>query len=540
MIHKTKLRSYFSDEFSEKAVEIETMLQARGIIEPTEIQRAACSSLRNGMSALLCAETGSGKSLAFLLPCLFRLIFFDDEEACIMVLAPTRELAVQLATEASALSKALFNQEDLIELVTAGAATSIGRLRRARCIVATPREWMQAFEGSRLATKLGSTRSIILDEIDALLPPAEKDYRSKRSKERARSKSGAKAGTLTAAERKKRQIQIDVNMRQYPAAHALRTLLKANPRCDLQLVGASATASRKTREALIAIAAAEDPYGRWAKQTAETNQYQVQHIELIRPISTQGGGIEIENNDTYMSDENFVLPTDSTATPRAVAVPSVVNHAFSHLEKKASVSVVAKNIVYLLKIIQPRSALVFLTEGSGYTIAKTSALVAELLQDDKRFKTSALHDRLFGFEDENDDILARTRRLADSRAQLADEFSAVGQDQYTAQSPVLFTFEATARGLHFDAVDLVLVVGLPKTPSSYLHLAGRAGRRRGTSQVPGTVVTLCPVPKAVSVLRSWSKQLGYVTFQPLLIEDVGLLQEDDTLSPQSPLLTTTF
>ena len=79
-------------------------LSDRGISEPTPIQRAALTRAVAGESMLLQAATGSGKSLAFLLPTLTRLGLAGLEEAVpddlltkkVLVVTPTRELAVQL------------------------------------------------------------------------------------------------------------------------------------------------------------------------------------------------------------------------------------------------------------------------------------------------------------------------------------------------------------------------------------------------------------------------------------------------------------
>ena len=72
-----------------------------------------------------------------------------------------------------------------------------------------------------------------------------------------------------------------------------------------------------------------------------------------------------------------------------------------------------------------------------------------------------------------------------------------------------------ARGLHFDAVDAVFILGMPDSPATYLHLAGRTGRQ---PVLKGTVVTICP-GKAHEQLLGWSKRLGGIRFQHLeLIE----------------------
>jgi len=499
-------------------------LLTRGITVPTAIQEVVMAPLLRGESALVCAETGSGKSVAFLLPALLRTR--EEAEASVLVLAPTRELAVQLATEASRLSTALFGV-DAVELLAPGTATTVGGLRGAKCVVATPKEFLLAFQGRpALLPKLAGVATIVLDEVDALLPPKEKkDYRSDRSKERLKRKTEAKS-VVSASERKKRQLAAEATRLKYPTAAVLDLLLKTNGRRDLQLVGASATASRTTRDSLDKLATGDDPYGRFRQSDS---------IPVLRP------------------KEEILLRGE--AAPRTVVVPSVVTHKVFDLEKKAPLSVGAKAIAQVLEKTRPKSALVFLTEASGYTVVKMTAALGDLLRreehakkedenDDPRYAVSALHDRLFGWEDDkaaptkeeeeegttSSRILSkrrlreearraalkqppprRTQELEATRLDLAKEFEQ-REDQST--SPVLVTFEATARGLHFDAVDLVVVVGLPKTSGSYLHLAGRTGRRLGDDTVPGTVVTLC-APKAQAVLNSWSKQLGDVRFDPL-------------------------
>ena len=488
---------------------VATTLKQRGITMPTAIQTAAMAPLRAGESALVCAETGSGKSVAFLLPSFLRLLNDPNPVASVLVLAPTRELAVQLATEASALSTAVFG-DDLVELVAPGTATTVGGLRNAKCIVATPKEFLTAFQGRPpLLAKLGGVATCVLDEIDALLPPKEKkDYRTEKSKARARKRVESTTTTMTNSERKKRHLAAEATARKYPTAAVLDFLLKTNGRRDLQLIGASATASRTTRDALDKLATGEDPYGRFENLEKQ--------IPVLRPVSDRNG----------------------ETAPRAVVVPSVVDHRTYDLEKKAALSLGAKAIAEVLNIHKPKSALVFLTEASGYTVVKTTKALDDLL-DPNTFTVAALHDRLFGWNSMSNATTTTTpaqgpvskkklealakleavsskrpppRRTADleaTRMMLAQEFSSREE-----KSPVLVTFEATARGLHFDAVDLVIVVGLPKTSGSYLHLAGRTGRRLNDDTVPGTVVTLC-APKAQAVLRSWSKQLGDITFEPL-------------------------
>ena len=71
-------------------------LAARGITEPTEIQREVIPAACAGESLIGEAPTGTGKTLAYLLPALMRI---DPavRAAQVLVLAPTHELAMQIA-----------------------------------------------------------------------------------------------------------------------------------------------------------------------------------------------------------------------------------------------------------------------------------------------------------------------------------------------------------------------------------------------------------------------------------------------------------
>ena len=78
-------------------------------------------------------------------------------------------------------------------------------------------------------------------------------------------------------------------------------------------------------------------------------------------------------------------------------------------------------------------------------------------------------------------------------------------------------FEDMARGLHFDAVDAVFIVGMPDSPATYLHLAGRTGRQ---PVLEGTVVTICP-GQSHEQLLGWRNRLGSIAIDPLPLGDGG-------------------
>src|SRR5438045_3512566 len=109
-----------------------------GYTEPTPIQRQAIPVVLGGNDLIGCAETGTGKTAAFLLPIIQRLTDLQRPGTRVLVLAPTRELATQIETNYKELNTAKNNR--CVNLI---GGTSMSRqlaeLRRAPAVVvATP------------------------------------------------------------------------------------------------------------------------------------------------------------------------------------------------------------------------------------------------------------------------------------------------------------------------------------------------------------------------------------------------------------------
>src|SRR2546423_12188645 len=75
-----------------------------GFVRPTPIQAEAVPPALEGRDLIACAQTGSGKTAAFLLPIINRLIDRPRRTTRALVLAPTRELAAQILEDFNALS----------------------------------------------------------------------------------------------------------------------------------------------------------------------------------------------------------------------------------------------------------------------------------------------------------------------------------------------------------------------------------------------------------------------------------------------------
>ena len=77
--------------------ELHASIRRMGFEQPTPIQQAAVPAALTGRDVMASAETGSGKTAAFLLPIMNKLLPMQRGATRALVLAPTRELAAQIA-----------------------------------------------------------------------------------------------------------------------------------------------------------------------------------------------------------------------------------------------------------------------------------------------------------------------------------------------------------------------------------------------------------------------------------------------------------
>ncbi|MCH1483521.1 MAG: DEAD/DEAH box helicase [Alphaproteobacteria bacterium] len=144
---------------------------AAGLLTPTPIQRAAIPAMLTGQDLIGLAQTGTGKTAAYLLPLLHRLLdrkkAKDVRSTSTLVLAPTRELAYQIAESVKTLSSSL----KLRYLVICGGERYDHQIRSLKkgvdMIIATPGrlEDLQA----RGAVKLHEIEHFVLDEGDQMI-----------------------------------------------------------------------------------------------------------------------------------------------------------------------------------------------------------------------------------------------------------------------------------------------------------------------------------------------------------------------------------
>jgi len=140
--------------------------ESLGYITPTPIQEQAIPIVMEGVDLIACAETGTGKTAAFLLPILQKLIESKPKGTAVLVLAPTRELANQ--TEQACRDLAPKNIKCAILIGGAGyRKQEESLLRGPDIIVATPGRLVDFMEQGMINfTKL---TTLVLDEADRML-----------------------------------------------------------------------------------------------------------------------------------------------------------------------------------------------------------------------------------------------------------------------------------------------------------------------------------------------------------------------------------
>ena len=155
--------------FSELSISPYTQeqLALAGFTAPTPVQAAAIPPALAGSDVLATAQTGTGKTLAFLIPIMERFLSQPAPGIAALVLAPTRELAMQIVDHYHAVKGGKLPSA---ALVVGGLSESqqLSAIRRgARLVVATPGRLEDYLQ--RGLIHLRGVRVLVLDEADRML-----------------------------------------------------------------------------------------------------------------------------------------------------------------------------------------------------------------------------------------------------------------------------------------------------------------------------------------------------------------------------------
>ena len=147
---------------------LQERLSAANFSVPTPVQAAAIPHALQGKDVLATAQTGTGKTLAFLIPIMEQLIQQPANGVAALVLAPTRELAMQIVEQYNLLRGAkLVPAVLVVGGLSEGQQLSALRNKGVRVVVATPGR-LEDFLGRGLID-FRALRILVLDEADRML-----------------------------------------------------------------------------------------------------------------------------------------------------------------------------------------------------------------------------------------------------------------------------------------------------------------------------------------------------------------------------------
>ena len=138
-----------------------------GFTTPTPIQEQAIPVIKSGMDILGIAQTGTGKTAAYVIPLLMKLVKAEGKEPRAIVLVPTRELAIQVGEDIAELSQ-------YTNIRHAAIYGGVGWTKHAALfengidiIVATPGRLWELYRAGAFAMKL--VKTLVVDEADRML-----------------------------------------------------------------------------------------------------------------------------------------------------------------------------------------------------------------------------------------------------------------------------------------------------------------------------------------------------------------------------------
>lgn len=140
-------------------------IKKHGYTNPTPIQDQAIPALMEGKDVVGIANTGTGKTAAFLLPFIHKAL--QDPDQGVMIIAPTRELAVQINDEFKAFAQNL----PLSVTLCIGGGNLHLQMKQLRdnphFVIGTPGRLKDVIQRGVLRTEMFS--NIVLDEVDRML-----------------------------------------------------------------------------------------------------------------------------------------------------------------------------------------------------------------------------------------------------------------------------------------------------------------------------------------------------------------------------------
>ncbi|MBN8652339.1 MAG: DEAD/DEAH box helicase [Cytophagales bacterium] len=134
---------------------------------PTEIQQKCIPLISGGQQVIGIAQTGTGKTAAYMLPVLLKLRYAQGTAVRALILVPTKELVIQVAEQARVFAK--HTDLRVVEIYGGvGPKTQIEKIQNGLdLLIATPGRFLELYQRNELPVK--QIKTLVLDEADKMM-----------------------------------------------------------------------------------------------------------------------------------------------------------------------------------------------------------------------------------------------------------------------------------------------------------------------------------------------------------------------------------
>jgi ATP-dependent RNA helicase RhlE len=138
-----------------------------GYSVPTEIQQKCIPLIAGGQQVIGIAQTGTGKTAAYMLPVLLKLRYAQGTDVRALILVPTKELVIQVAGQARVFAK--HTDLRVVEIYGGvGTKTQIEKIQSGLdLLIATPGRFLELYQRNELILK--QIKTLVLDEADKMM-----------------------------------------------------------------------------------------------------------------------------------------------------------------------------------------------------------------------------------------------------------------------------------------------------------------------------------------------------------------------------------
>lgn len=145
--------------------QLQTNIVSRGYVKPTPIQDQAIPHILEGRDVVGIANTGTGKTGAFLIPIIQKIL--KNRQERVLIIAPTRELAMQINDEFNLLARSL-QMRSLLAIGGVSIDRQVSALKQMPTfLIGTPGRLKDLLQ--RRVLQLGLFKTIVLDEVDRMV-----------------------------------------------------------------------------------------------------------------------------------------------------------------------------------------------------------------------------------------------------------------------------------------------------------------------------------------------------------------------------------